>query len=343
MQNLPQKSGEQKFMDDILNRALTSKIITPKNYALENAVKSAYLLLYQKDFLKKCTRDSIDNAVLDMIVQGLNPIKDQCYFIAYGNILKCMRSYLGSIAVAKRFDANIKKINAEVFYVGDELEYDIKFGVKCNIRHRQNISNLNNKKIVGAYATSIDHEGYEIMSDIMVWSEILESWSRSQKTGEGQPIINGELNPKSDHAKHPSRFSRRTVINRICKVLISATDDHVLMKSYNRSAEELDEKEAIQIEVNENANKKLIDFPVQTTEIIEIKSEDVEDMATEQQIKKLYAIEKSNNRADDILKNVGSFINRKIAGLSELTRAEIESYMDMLEDERRNAGGPDWK
>lgn len=35
----------------------------------------------RKPALTVCTKDSIANSLLDMVVQALNPVKKQCYFI----------------------------------------------------------------------------------------------------------------------------------------------------------------------------------------------------------------------------------------------------------------------
>lgn len=351
----PQLTEEDRFIDGVLQRALRSKIITPDDYALENAVKSAYLMILQDGHIGRCTNESIANAMMDMIVQGLNPVKDQCYFIAYGNRLKCMRSYLGSIAVLKRFDPRVSMVNAEPFYEGDQLDYEIVLGVKKNIKHRQKIGNVKRENIVGVYATVIDHDGHEIESEIMVWDEVLRSWEKSQRKIWDSK---GGLLPSSDHAKYPARFARRTVINRICKKMISATDDKKLMDSFIRSGEDHSEQDLIQYEIDENANQKLIDFQQQDEPVevvpseqasipVEIKPEviniDNVEMATEDQIKKLYGMEKANKREDNILENVGSFVNRKLAGLSELTKDEINEYIEMLNEEKKNSGGPDWK
>jgi len=351
----PQMTEEDRFIDGVLQRALRSKIITPDDYALENAVKSAYLMILQDGHIGRCTNESIANAIMDMIVQGLNPQKDQCYFIAYGNRLKCMRSYLGSIAVLKRFDSRVKDVNAEPFYIGDELDYEIILGVKKNIKHRQKIGNVKRESIIGVYATVIDHDGHEIESEIMVWDEVLRSWEKSQRKIWDSK---GGLLQSSDHAKYPARFARRTVINRICKKMISATDDKKLMDSFIRSGEDHSEQDLIQYEIDENANQKLIDFPQQdekigqtgepmtVSEVVEPEVLDIEnniEMATEDQIKQLYAMEKANKREDKVLENLGSFVNRKLAGLSELTKDEINEYIEMLNEEKKNSGGPDWK
>ena len=64
----------------------------PTNYSAANALKSAWLILQEtkdrndKPALVVCTKESVANALLDMVVQGLSPMKKQCYFIVYGSI-----------------------------------------------------------------------------------------------------------------------------------------------------------------------------------------------------------------------------------------------------------------
>ena len=66
----------------------------PSNYVPENALKSAWLTIQEtedknrKPALEVCTKESIANALLSMVIQGLNPDKKQCYFIVYGNKLQ---------------------------------------------------------------------------------------------------------------------------------------------------------------------------------------------------------------------------------------------------------------
>ena len=94
----------------------------PPNYSAENALKSAMLMLpavvdMQKvPVLKSCTPESIQGALLSMCMQGLNPDKKQCYFIAYGSKLTMSRSYFGDIAVAKQLDPSIEDIFASAVF-----------------------------------------------------------------------------------------------------------------------------------------------------------------------------------------------------------------------------------
>ena len=86
----------------------------PQNYSYANALKSAFLKLAEtetkdhKPVLTECSKVSIYNALLDMVIQGLNPAKTQCYFIAYGKQLKLVRSYFGTLAIAKRLGIEAK-------------------------------------------------------------------------------------------------------------------------------------------------------------------------------------------------------------------------------------------
>lgn len=326
--------NEQKFLQNIFNIAANTGLITPKDYSMENAVKAAYLELYEKNYLKTCTPESITNAIMYMLVQGLSPSKDQCYFIKYENRLKCMRSYHGSVAVTARFHPVVADINAEVIYADDTLEYEIDKGKRCNIVHRQKFGNIRNDAIIGAYATALDENGEEILSDIMTMEEILVSWARSQKRGPGAPINEkGQLNPRSDHAKHPVRFCRRTIINRICKTLLSATSDAELLLAFDRTSDDMSEQEAVDIHVAEAIQEK----------------EQISDStvyASKEQIEELFNLEKSRNREKYILKNMSEFTGREITQLRELTQIEVENYIAVIEQEpdekESDQDGPDW-
>ena len=156
----------------------------PPNYSVENAMKSAWLILqntFDKDkrpVLQTCTKDSIANALLDMAVQGLNPAKKQGYFIAYGKQLVFQRSYFGTMAVTKRV-AGAKDIFAEVVYKGDEFEYQIRNGNKVITKHIQRIENVDPNNIVAAYCTIVFDDDRQF-TDVMTWDEIQKAWSKSK-------------------------------------------------------------------------------------------------------------------------------------------------------------------
>lgn len=324
MQNLPQKTNEQQFTDDVFKKALAAKIITPDSYAMENAIKSAWIEIASKGHDDSCNKISILNSVMDMIVQGLNPVKDQCYFVNYGGKLKLVRSYMGSIAVTKRFCTEVASVNAEIIYNGDELDFEIRSGVKFIGKHIQKFGNIKKDNIQGAYAVAVDHDGNQIAADIMTWDEILVSWERSQKRGDGQPIIKGELNPRSDHAKQPSRFCRRTVINRLCKQLISATDDKELLKTVRKTSDEdtpvddyIDVVEE-DITVEEPPAPQAIDFAHRQ-----------ESQATKEQADKIVEIAREIGELDYMLTDISSFVQRDIKKLREISVSEADRYIEM--------------
>lgn len=226
----------------------------PPNYSVENAMKSAWLILQntvdkdKRPVLQVCTRDSIANALLDMAVQGLNPAKKQGYFIAYGRQLVFQRSYFGTMAVTKRV-AGAKDIFAELVYKGDEFEYTIKNGNKYITKHVQKIENVDPENIVAAYCTIIFDDERQF-TDIMTWPEIQKAWSKSKM----DPQKEG-----STHKDFAQEMCRKTVINRACKRYLNSSDDgSLLMQHINREDEVVAEAE-VEAEIAENANQEFID------------------------------------------------------------------------------------
>lgn len=227
----------------------------PPNYSVENAMKSAWLILQntvdkdKRPVLQVCTRDSIANALLDMAVQGLNPAKKQGYFIAYGRQLVFQRSYFGTMAVTKRV-AGAKDIFAEVVYKGDEFEYTIKNGNKYITKHIQRIENVDPDNIVAAYCTIIFDDDRQF-TDIMTWAEIQKAWSKSK------------MNPDkegSTHKEFAQEMARKTVINRACKRYLNSSDDGSLLMYHVNRADEVAAEAEVEAEIEENANQELIDI-----------------------------------------------------------------------------------
>ena len=227
----------------------------PPNYSVENAMKSAWLILQntfdkdKKPVLQVCTKDSIANALLDMAVQGLNPAKKQGYFIAYGRQLVFQRSYFGTMAVTKRV-AGARDIFAEVVYKGDEFEYAIKNGNKYITKHVQRIENVDPNNIVAAYCTIIFDDDRQF-TDIMTWAEIQKAWSKSK------------MNPDkegSTHKEFAQEMARKTVINRACKRYLNSSDDGSLLMHHINRADEVAAEAEVEAEIEENANQELIDI-----------------------------------------------------------------------------------
>ncbi|MBJ6360831.1 recombinase RecT [Paenibacillus sp. GCM10012307] len=260
MSKQTQVSIIQKDITDDVNRSLTrlkdDGLILPPNYNASNALKSAFFKLQEvqdksgKPALDVCTRESIANALLDMVVQGLSPAKTQCYFIVYGSKLQLNRSYFGTQAVVKRL-SNVKDIWANVIYQGDVFDYEVTGGREHFVKHETKFENRDNE-ILGAYAV-VQTEDEKVLT-VMTKKEIEASWSQSKTS-------------QSVHKKFPQEMAKRTVINRAAKAYINTSDDSdLLIDAINRSTEnEYDERidvtpeEGVRAELTENANRKPID------------------------------------------------------------------------------------
>ena len=260
---------EKNITDNVLSKIqkfqANGQIYFPNNYSPENALKSAWLILQDvkdKDgnlALKSCTRDSIANSLLNMVIQGLNPMKNQCYFIPYGQKLTLMRSYFGSITVAKQF-GEIEDITAEVIYEGDKVETEICRGKTTITAHKREFSNINKSKIIGAYATILYKNNTE-ESILMTMDQIKISWKKSKLNPDGK---------ESTHSLFTEDMCKRTVINKICKYYINTKDDsnlNMIRQAFETSDEELKETE-VEYEIQENANKEFVD--IETGEIQDV-------------------------------------------------------------------------
>lgn len=236
----------------------------PADYSPENAMKSAWLILQstqdkdKKPALQVCTTDSIANSLLDMVVQGLNPAKKQCYFIVYGNKLVCQRSYFGSMAVAKNV-AGAKDVYAQVVYKGDDFVYGINRGRKQVLKHEQKLENVKPENILAAYCVIEFGDERPPYTDIMTMDQIKTAWSKSKMNPDGKD---------STHSQFSEEMAKKTVINRACKAYINSSSDGnlLLIKHFNRTEDALAEQE-VEEEIAENANGDYIDIEATITEV----------------------------------------------------------------------------
>ena len=110
-----------------------------------------------------------------MVTNGLSMQKKQCYPVAYGGKLQCQKSVYGNTCIARRF--GLKDINAAVIYKGDVFKYhkeDAKTIIDC---HEQSFENIDNDKIVGAYAVAVMDDGEKI-SEVMTIAQIKQAWKQ---------------------------------------------------------------------------------------------------------------------------------------------------------------------
>lgn len=221
----------------------------PANYSAENSVRAAWLLLQDGDALTTCTPGSIANALLKMVLQGLNPNKHQCAFIKYGNKLTMQREYAGSIAIAKR--NGMRSVTAQVVYEGDEFEFlvDTETALKKVTKHVQTLASMSSGKIIGAYAMVELADGRKSV-EVMTMGQIQSAWNMGATKG---------LSPA--HKNFPDQMCMKTVINRAVKLLINSSDDADLFSSDDDDLPVVETKaEVVRQEIVDNANKQELGF-----------------------------------------------------------------------------------
>lgn len=278
---------EATLAENILKRIedfqSSGSIDIPENYSPANALRSAWLILQEtvnKDkqpVLQACSKESIANALLKMVVLGLNPAKKQCYFIPYGKALSCDVSYFGEMATAKRVHGNIPNdgFSFAVVYKGDDFKFEWKRGKVRVIEHGQKLENINKSNIEAAYCEIYDAKDKMIASVLMTMDEIKQSWKQSKMN----PVSdNGSLG--GTHAKFTADMCLKTVIRKACKTIINTSDDKNLnlIKRIIPTNNEV----MVQNEIDENANKQIIGF-TESEEVIDLTTGEVTDVAAEQE------------------------------------------------------------
>lgn len=222
--------GNSSIADSLLRSfdALVGQdqIKVPQGYALGNELKAAYLIISQDRKMSSCTAMSIGQALTDMVIQGLEVTKKQCYFIPYGNELKMSRGYFGDQAVAFRTGL-VKDINAVVVYDGDDFDIAMENDRITVTKHFTHWSHRDNP-IIAAYAVATMPDGskkYEVMTK----KEIEDSWKKAQNSG-------------GVHKEFPQEMSKKTVIRRLVKQIFNTANtpdnyQQAVIASYNRSVD----------------------------------------------------------------------------------------------------------
>lgn len=247
----PKKSNS--LVESIQNRVVAlqqqNKLYLPKDYSVGNALQTAWLQILQtKDkngalALNVCTKESVANALLDMAIMGQNPAKTQGYFIVYGDQLTWFPSYFGKCASLKR----VKGIDTEpigtLIYEGDEVVLaHNELGEEIIQEHKTTWENKLQGKIIGAYAT-VYCKGIK-RSAVMTRAEIDESWN-AQKLIKNQKVNDGETK-----TKFIGEFCKRTVINRVVKMILKTSNDEDLL------AETILQNEEKHYDFNQNQETK---------------------------------------------------------------------------------------
>lgn len=246
----------QKDITDQVNTKVNTMqqegLALPANYSPANALKSAFFAMTNStsgNLLEKCSKESIANSLLDMVVQGLTPAKTQCYFIPYGNQLKMTRSYFGTQAVLKRLN-DVKDIWANVIFEGDTFDIEVVNGRDTLLEHKTTFLNRDNP-IIGVYCIIEKTDGTQVLT-VMTKKEIDASWGQSKN--------------KNVQVKFPQEMAKRTVINRAAKAFVNTSDDSdLLIEAINNTTEneypDKNERKEVEIieEIQTNANTEVFD------------------------------------------------------------------------------------
>ena len=234
------------------------QLTLPSDYDAGTAVNSAMLILQDtkdrngKPVLEVCTKASIAKAVLDMVIQGLQPGKKQVYFLAYADQLTMFRSYFGTVAALRRAMPEVAHVTAEVFYNGDDLVYGITpFGERyVQYIGSEPLVNIN-QGIRGGYCNIYDAKGNVLGSTIMTWEQIQTSWrqSRNYKTEGGV------------HQKFTEEMAKRTLIMRACKMLLNTSNEmagnSAVVKAFNDTT---DSEFDMEVQNEQKPEKKTLSF-----------------------------------------------------------------------------------
>ena len=237
----------------------------PADYNPTNALMGAYLIMKEttdkngKCILESCSQASIANSLMDMATLGLNASKKQGYFIAYGGKCQFQKSYFGNITLARR--NGLKTINAEIIYEGDTFKYHIENGMKVIDVHEQDFMNIDNDKILGAYAVAVMDDGRKVV-EVMNINQLKKAWN--------QRMGGLKEDASSTHMKFKDQMAKKTVINRLCKLIGNTSTDGNISEISDRLDEvaEVDMvAEDVAYEIENNANQ------IEFSEVVEPQDE----------------------------------------------------------------------
>lgn len=266
-QSLTPAQKSAKLFEDINTRIdelfKAGQIQVPKDYIPSNALRSAFLQM--QDIKVKVRREnqevevpvlefanpiSVSNSLLKMVVQGMNPIKGQCYFIPYKNAsggydINFQRSYGGNYALAKRVSKMVEIIPSAI-YKSDKFSFsvDSQTGKKKILEHTQTLDSLSSE-VIGAYAV-IHYEDKSTQLIIKNIAQIRKAWEQGATKGSSPA-----------HKNFTDEMAIKTIVTYACKLLIMSSMD---VDIEDEESEELSAENIAKNVKEENKNKKSINI-----------------------------------------------------------------------------------
>ena len=212
------------------------ELVLPDNYNAGTALRSAMLIIQDtkdkngRTALDVCTKASVVNSLLNMCIQGLQPSKKQCYFIAYGNQLQMFRSYFGTQCALRRAVPSVHKIVADLVRYNDEVDWSTnQYGERFVSRIVSDPFENADKPYKYGFCNIYDYRGELLATSIMSWTDIQTSWKQSRNWKPTDGV----------HQRFPEEMAKRTLINRACKNLLNSTADldPVVVGAFNQTTD----------------------------------------------------------------------------------------------------------
>lgn len=236
-----QQKDTKALIDMVIDRVeqleRSGQIDLPVHYNAANALRGAWLFIQgmtEKDgtqTLTKVTAGSVNQALNQMVMEGLSCIKGHGVFVRYGNTLKWQREYFGDMALARRL-GYVNDVKGNVIYAGDVFEWSINpTGKKVLVKHEQSLANIDQSKIVGAYAiVTRVYDTHPFMEmEVMTIDQIRKAWSMAK----------GGLTRA--HIDFPDQMAIKTVIRRALKLIVNTSIDE------DEERQEMDVEQTVEI------------------------------------------------------------------------------------------------
>jgi recombination protein RecT len=177
----------------------------------------AIQLINKSEQLKKCSKESLIGAVLNIANTGLtlNPVLKLAYIVprwnrsAQGNEACLEPSYQGLVKLLTD-TGSVTSITANVVYEKDEFSYEL--GTNQTVKHVQKLGNKGS--IIGAYAVATLHNGVK-MVEVMDINEILSI----RDTSESYKAYKDGKIKSCVWVDFEGEMIRKTVLRRIVKYL----------------------------------------------------------------------------------------------------------------------------
>lgn len=227
-------------------RGRVSPDLLPKGYDLEQAIMAAWSKLRvakvkinreEYPLLSNVTAESVCDALANMVILGLTPSKDQCYFIPRGKApnmkLNMQASKFGTKAILIRH-TDIRDATSHAVFSDDEFEYEGD-GITWKVtKHRQNLVSREpnegdscgsaesiRRRIVGAYATIIWKDGYRV-TGVMSRREIMGAWAMGQPNNYKGDPDKAEQNLTPFQKSRPISATERSALVHVAKPYVNS-------------------------------------------------------------------------------------------------------------------------